>query len=80
MLIYVEEFSMRMQISGYDETFRPQVVRFKLKVYQQCQHIFAKLVEKQAQRRAAADRSRHKSYGRIFPRNAGNGFELFPSF
>ena len=41
---------------------------------------------KQAQRRAAAGRSRHKSQGefgtrgRIFPHDGQNGFSLFSSF
>ena len=39
----------------------------------------------QAQRRAAAGRSQHKSHGefsarRIFPHDAQNGFSLFSSF
>ena len=32
---HVEEFSMRMQFSGYDETFRAQVVRSALNAYNQ---------------------------------------------
>ena len=43
-------------------------------------------INKQAQRRAAAGRFRHKSQGefstrgRIFPHDAQNGFSLFSSF
>ena len=33
--MHVEEFSMRMQFTGYDETFRAQVVRSALNAYRQ---------------------------------------------
>ena len=48
--------------------------------------LLTQLLRKQAQRQAAASRSRHKSQGefstrgRIFSHNAQNGFSLFSSF
>ena len=70
----------------------PRPPHIALKIHVHCAIImeneiiyFCKIVKKQAQRRAAAGRFRHKSQGefsargRIFPHDAQNGFLLFSS-